>query len=238
MAYDFAGGIIDASTQGTAGQNGLQIAIGNGSQTVVTGVGNDFVAVTTSDAVDQINIATGGSDIVRFDDLFINQNQQIQAVNPNFHQVLGFDPANDLIQINVAGFGPIGGGIVLQRTDGGAIFGGPPQVFDAPIGTVANLVINLVEIIKFQDIVGAGTAQQFFNSAIGAAGAITVAAAADNIFSSVYSTTQGVAVLMVVHPGADNVININDDVDVVAQIGMTLAQYNAFKSNGTSLLFV
>ena len=75
VAYDFAGGIIDASTQGTAGQNGLQIAIGAGSQTVVTGVGNDFVAVTTSDAVDQINIATGGSDIVRFDDLFLSRGQ-------------------------------------------------------------------------------------------------------------------------------------------------------------------
>ena len=42
---------------------------------------------------------------------------------------------------------------------------------------------------------------------------------------------------MVVHPGTANVINIGDDVDVVAQIGMTFTDYQTFGTNG-SLTFV
>ena len=96
-------------------------------------------------------------------------------------------------------------------------------------------------MIKVDSAVGGGlTAQGLFNASMQATGSIIVAAAANDILFMAYNNDTQQAVIMVVHPdtaGPANVINSGDDVDVVAQIGMSFTDFQTFGNNG-SLAFV
>jgi hypothetical protein len=243
-AYDFAGGIIDATAQGTAGAVGLQIGLAEGKQTLALGVGNDTVQEFTSNAgePDIINLgplATGGNDNVIFHATFTNSNLSISNANPNYTQLQGFNVDNDVLTID-ASLAPAAGQITLQETNGTSVFN-PPAIFNYNIGTAGvNLTASFTDMIKVDSAVGGGqTAQTLFNNAMQATGSISVNAAANDVLMAIYNNDTQQAVMMVVHAdtATANVINSGDHVDVVGQVSMTFSQFQTFGTQG-SLAFV
>ena len=240
-AYDFAGGIIDA----TAMTGPLSIGLAEGSQTLALGTGNDLVHEWTSingqpDIINMGPLATGGNDNVVFHDTFTNGGLAISGVAPNYTQLQGFNVANDIFTID-ASFAAAAFQITLQETNATGVFN-PPAVFNYNIGTaLVNLAGSFTDMIKVDSAVGGGlTAQGLFNASMQATGSIIVAGAANDILFGAYNNDTQQAVIMVVHPdtaGPANIINSGDDVDVVAQIGMTFTDYQTFGNNG-SLVFV
>ena len=232
-AYDFAGGIINAIQQGVAGSIGLQIGLGNGAQTLTLGVGNDLVFERTSDAGDLIQLgplATGGTDIVRFQSTFGNAGLNINSVN--YHTITGFNVANDVIQLDVPA-------ISLEKTNNTAV-SNPPATFLSSIGQSVDLSANFIDMIKYNTAISGNlTADGYFDAAIGA-GTITVNADANEILFSLYNNDSQQMMLFTVDPqsaGAANQITAADDVDVVAVVGMSFADFQTFGNNG-SLVFV
>src|SRR5262249_49453531 len=148
---------------------------------------------------------------------FTNGNQVISGGGTNYTQLTGFDPANDILTIDAAA-ATTPFQITLEETSGSSV-SNPPAIFNYDIGSTQNLSASFTDAIKVDSAVDGGlTAQGLFNAAMQATGAITVAAAANDILFMAYNNDTSQAVLMVVHPdtaGPINVINSGDDVDVV-----------------------
>jgi len=244
-AYDFNTGIIDATAQGTANADpaikSLQIGLEDGAQTLALGIGNDLVHEWSSDAVDHINLgplATGGADTVVFHDVFTNGSLTVTAGGTNYTQLLGFNVANDVITLDT-GTGAFE--INVVETNNTGMFN-PPSVFDYSNTTSANLSAAFVDFIKVDAAVGGTiTAQALFNQAMGAAGAITVSAGVNGggheILMAMYNNDTSQMVLFTVDVGGNNKIDTGDNIDVVGQVTMSLADYHTFGNNG-SLTFV
>jgi hypothetical protein len=242
-AYDFDGGIIDA----TAMTGPLSIGLETGRQQVALGTGNDLVHIWTAGAGDPKLIqmgplATGGSDTVQF---HATTQDGTLSITPttlgtiNYTRIEGFNVndipngnAHDTIQIDA------GGGafeIPIVETNGAAVFN-PPAIFLMTTGLVTDLSAQFVDIIKFSTAVGAFTTPQtLFNNAIGA-GSITVATVGAEHLAMLWNNDNGVTLLFTVNDGG-GIINAGDDVDVVAVIPMSFTDFNTFGNNG-SIAFV
>ena len=244
-AYDFDGGIIDATAMTDAPLK-PQIGLETGKQQLALGTGNDLVHQwvnnTTTDVklIQMGPLATGGSDTVVFHDTAADA-----TLNPfnttlatiNYTRIEGFNVANDVIQLDT-GTGAFE--IDIVETNNTAMFN-PPAIFLASVGQVVNLAGSFTDMIKFDTAVGAfGTPQAGWNAAIGA-GLITVSAGVNagghEILFSLWNNDNQVMVLGTVDPGGNNILQSGDDVDVVAVVPMSFTDFQTFGNNG-SLFFV
>ena len=225
--YSFATGIIDASTD-TGGVS--TVFAGGDSLTFLGGFGNDFVRLN-GNAGDLVNFQNGGNDTVQFE----QANSSIQQLgNNNYQHVINW--SNDIINLDA----PFSSGLTsppLDYTDtGNQVNGGDAtniDVYDA--GSIINLSGSHINFIKAADAVAApGTtnSQQGFAASIGA-GSIVTNNGTNSVVWSYFDSTHNQMVLGAVDVptgggGSVGVITATDKFDVIATIGMSQADYNAF----------
>ena len=237
-AYDFSNGFIDASAY-TGNLTAVVVAAGFTATdiNVTGGSGNDLIIVndfSQSGSASNIDLSVGGSDTVQFNVATFNGAQSLTLAADNFHHVAGFDVANDRIV-----FDEDGSQTPLTTTTGTAITGPFATQFGATFfaldvaagtnqdGTAANYVF-----IKFTTAVNTAgdTAETGFDEAIGL-GSISVAAGTDDVLASYYDSTNSQMVLFTIDAdtaGPANTITQADDIDVIATVGMSAADYAAF----------
>ncbi|MCB1468714.1 MAG: hypothetical protein KDK08_16595 [Rhizobiaceae bacterium] len=242
-AYDHLDGLVDASMF----TGDLTIHLGSGDQSVIGGSGDDLFVLETSGYLllanlpDVIDLSVGGSDTVQFTSTignnagFPTENLFENALDgTNYHRVVGFDIADDDLEILVGG-----GGIQLDNTATGASVNNTQDVaiLDYVSGTNidADGLVNY-NFIKFTTAVPAagGNAEAAFDAAIGL-GVIQVQDNAE-FLASLYDSSRGEMVLFTVDSGGDTAINTGDDIDVIGTVAMTYDDYLAF--NGSNISFV
>lgn len=243
-AYDFATGAIDAEVF----EGDLAVATGDGSQTVVAGLGDDVIQLgrnlgygaNAADNHDIVDLSAGGSDLVAFQ--AYTESAALAATSANYHFVQGFDVADDLVGLN-AGTAPtveLGGDDLLPADDALVMNYQAGTIIDGTLASLAG-----VNFIKFTTAaVGANlSVNAIFDQAFGL-GEIQIGAGfaqGESILASAYDATAGVMVLFelanapVAFSPLD-VLDANDDVDVLGVIQMTQAEYSAF--NASNIDFV
>ena len=222
FAYDFDGGVIDASTF----TGNLSVFIGDGNQTVIAGLGDDLVDVQGASPTnhDLINLAAGGADAVEFD-AFTDGDTNTPIDNNEFHLVTGFAVADDTINIDVTS-------LALETTEANPVNPGDALLtflyttntaVDASLGG-----FNFIKILTPVNTAGLD-AQDGFDAAMGAAGAITVNGATDDTLFAYYDATGQQMVLGVDTTGGNPLI-AGDDFDVIGLVAMSLGDYNNFNN--------
>ncbi|MCD1645658.1 DUF4214 domain-containing protein [Aurantimonas coralicida] len=258
-AYDFANGVVDAA----AFTGDLEIDLGENSQTVIGGSGDDVIRVEEDSTMgflsfftanDTIDLSAGGNDTVRFDDITENSFGSLAPDSPpedgDYHNILGFDIADDLIQIdddatdfNTTNGIDIGVGDFIEMLEVGA-------------GTFHDGGAQSWEFIKFTAQVNTtgDNAQSAYAEAFGAGGITTPGlGAGEQVLASLYDATNQQMVLFTIEndatgggaggpndvsplAGTQQGFNANDDIDVITTVGMSYADYMAF--NGDHISFV
>ena len=227
FSYDFAGGIIDAV--GFVGN--LNTSVGVGAQTVIAGLGNDYIEVTSASAPDLINIGSGASasfDSVEFESTFTGVDQPV--TNANYTLVSGFAVANDTIVLDVFQSNLDG----LSNTDTGLVV--TPGSSALPLLYTTNTAFNadnppgfnFIKVDTPINLLNTQDAQDGFNAAMGL-GFIQVNGGggnADFLFAYFDATHSQMVLGEVVNPGT--FITAGDNFDVIALIGMTKPEYDAF----------
>jgi len=240
-AYDFANGVVDAS----AFTGDLEIHLGDFSQTVIGGSGDDLIRVENNSSIffvfaenDTIDLSAGGSDIVRFDEAteldFGSLAPQSPPEGGDYHHVLGFSVADDIIQVDASSMS-------LDNTDSGSSVSGGDDVllYDFVNGSNPNLNAGGTEynFIKFTNAISTAgiDAEDAFTLAM-AGGTINVDDANDEFLMALYDTTNSQMLLFTVDAEGDGSIDGSDDIAVVSTVGMSFADYQAF--DGSNLQFV
>jgi hypothetical protein len=227
--YDFDGGVVDAS----AFEGNLTLYIGDGSQTVFAGLGDDNIDLVTQDAgePDLIDLSAGGSDTVIFED---TNNVSDDITSDNYTTVTGFDLADDTIAIDVTTVASAQQ-IDLQETDGDDVapgdavnfYGLTPGINDNLAGEDINYIA-----IQANNNSSSLSLQGYFNLLIGAT-TIGVDNNADLILMGMFDNFQNNGlVLFTVEPGGDNQIDSGDDVDMVAIVNMSFTDFLDFGTTG------
>ena len=222
-AYDFDGGVIDAS----AFTGNLDVSVAEGSQTVIGGSGDDYVESSSADAPDLIDIGVGGADIVEFESTFTGNTAPV--TNENYTLVTGFDVADDVINLDVVNsdlddlsntftgniLAPGDVAIPLVYTNNTFFDADQPPGFNF---IKADTPINLLD---------PDTAQDGFDDAMGPLGFINVNVGTDDYLFAYFDATHQQMVLgLVDNPGS--FIDDGDDFDVISLIAMNKADYDAF----------
>jgi len=226
-AYDFAGGIVDAS--GFSG--GLHIALDAGSQTVIGGSGNDLVIDQTNGAgaPDLINFAGGGNDEARFEAVNTNSGG---ALTGAYHHVSGY--SNDLITVEN---NP--GAYNLDDTHGNTISAADAlNTLEYVAGTNIDGDQQGWNFIRFNTQVNTAldTAQTAFEEAIGNGQIALGGGNFDHqILGAFYDQTNSQMVLFDIHSG-NATITKTDHIDVIATVSMSYADFLA--ANNSNLHFV
>lgn len=132
----------------------------------------------------------------------------------------GFDVANDRIEIDL-------NFLSLDGTDNNAAV--PPilQLNVVQNGAYVTGAPPVNFLLFTTSVLGAADAQAGFDTAIGG-GEIEVTNGTDNVLAAFYDATNGQAVLFAVDAdssGAGDKIEAGDDVDVVALVGMSYADF-------------
>ncbi|MBC6718652.1 DUF4214 domain-containing protein [Aurantimonas sp. DM33-3] len=226
-AYDFAGGLVDAS----AYTGNLNISLGANSQSVIAGTGNDFINVFNFATADQIDISSGGSDTVDFEGVTLNANQA--PTSANFHKVLGFSVADDII-----GFDEDDSQFSLDATDNNDVDDGDAvNIANYTAGTLVTFAAQNVNLIKFTTAVTGGTADALFDNAIGL-GTIGVAAGTNEVMGVLYDSANQQMMVFTVDASnnSNTLIQAADDIDVVAFVGMSQADFDAFNASNFAFL--
>jgi hypothetical protein len=230
-----SGAVINASL-GAGDTGGVTAWLGevfvpnfpNPTQTFIGGAGNDTVHLLNFEGT-VVDFSKGGNDIVNFTqprDAGDGQLSNTPATDGSpelYNSVVGWSTANDTIQIT-------NGGLMnnLQFTNGGFVPGGAATaILDFNTGSIANgstVPDNWIKIDTPTTATGA-TANQGFQSAIGAAGQITTSAANESYLASFYDSTHGQAVFVTAASDAADHITNATTVDVIGLIKMTATDY-------------
>jgi hypothetical protein len=231
--YDFDGGVVDAS----AFEGDLTLYIGDGSQTVFAGLGDDNIDLVTQNPgePDLIDLSTGGSDTVIFEDT--NPDDGDAITSDNYTTITGFEVANDTIAIDVT-TAASAQQIDLQETDGDDVDPGDAVnfyglTFGQPDDNLSGQDINFISIQANNNSTGFSV-QGYFNFLMDGTD-ITVDGACDNLLMSMYDNLTGSAVLIVAHPGGTT-LSAGDDVDVVGLIQMSFTDYLSFGPQALSFV--
>lgn len=244
-AYNFDGGIIDAA----AFTGDLELFLGTGSQTAIGGSGNDHITIETPSNVgifflqaDVIDLSAGGADTVAFLAATDFTFGSLAPGAADYHHVIDFT-LDDVIEIDT-GLSSLGG---LDDTAGG-FAGNPPTVGVYNNNTTVDFSGSPIDFIKFSTpVTTAGLdADDAFDSAINTnfvtgANYIEVALSGDDFLVALYDSTNSQMVLYVAeanNPGGPvpTSINTSSSLDVVATVGMSFADYQAFDAD--NLLFI
>jgi hypothetical protein len=223
-AYDEAGGVIDAQAM----TGNLTAFVGVGAQTIIGGQGNDTIWLTVSVVTtDLIDLTAGGNDTVVFADTFANAGLTPTAAN--YHSVVGFAVANDVIAVDVPTV-PLDTTTNIAVTDTTT-----PLIFNYTSGTDVSATGAAYNFIKFVTPVNTAglTVQQAFTQAMGG-GSIGVTGGTNEVLAAMYDDTNSQMILFTVDAssgGAVTLISALDDVDVVGLVGMSQADYNLFGVN-------
>lgn len=234
--YDFTNGVIDAS--GFTGD--LTVGIESGllaaNISVIGGTGDDYIVVNGASIAGgfaaTIDLSVGGADTVLFNNaaVFLNNHGLVGDI----HHVVGFELDDKIL------FDEDGSGTPLTSTTGIAIttdfatqFGANFFALDVAAGTNQDGTAANYVFIKFTTAVDTAgdNAVTAFHEAIGL-GSISVAAGAADVLASYYDSTNSQMVLFTIdvdsHNAGGNVITQDDDIDVIATVGMSAADYAAF----------
>lgn len=227
-AYDQDNGVIDAS----AFTGHLSIAVGDGSQQVFGGTNDDFIETFSNVGVDIIHLEAGGADAVQFENPFNGDNVDLggAVALTEAHRITGFDVANDVVQIDVTN-----AGWSLVDT-----LGAPLTEADNPIDIAVfqtNQVTNVgiffpYEMVKLTSPVNTAglDAEQGFTVGVGVGGSFDTSGIGGNdLLWAYYDNTHEQMVLGFVN-GVGGDVTSADDYDVIALIGMSQADYNAFSA--------
>jgi hypothetical protein len=235
--YNFDGGVVDAHSF----EANLTLFVGAGHQTVFGGLGDDTIDVVVQNAneADHFDLSAGGNDTVVFEDVDTNDGDPLTSAN--YTTITGFEVANDTIAIDV--LAPFQ--IDLQSTNGNDVAPGDavsiyPLIFGVD-DDLSNVDVNFIKFALPVSSVGFDFQETFdFYMGVFATGTdIDVDANANLILMAMYDTNGGNMVLFTVEPdtaGTVNQIDDGDDVDMIALVPMSQADYDAFGTTGLSFV--
>jgi hypothetical protein len=235
-AYAISGGTINASALDADLYVAIEGNFGDPGVTVFGGLGDNFVDVFDQDESPHRIVLTedSGNDIVKFHDETFDAGFTLG--DGNYTTVENFGQADDIIGIDANDFG-------VETTQGIVVAeGDDPLIFDYANGTVADATTDAFNFIKATDpvSVGGGTAQFGFDAVFGALGSILVTPGTVNVLFAYYDSTNQEMVLGTADEGFAGFIGssttIGSDFDVIAEVQMSLTDYNNF--NADNLLFL
>jgi hypothetical protein len=230
-AYDTDGGIIDASLF----TGNLQTSVGDGSQQVFAGTGDDFIETFSNVGPDIIHLEAGGADRVQFENPFNGDNVDLGGATAltEAHRITGFDVADDVVEIDITQAGwdlvntqgnPVTNPVDIavfqtnQNTNVGLFFPYDMVKVTSPVNTA-----NLDAEEGFQ--VGVGVGGSFDTNNIGG----------DDLLWAYFDATHQQMVLGFVN-GVGGDVTSADDFDVIALIGMNQTQYDAFGASNITFV--
>lgn len=228
-AYNFQNGVLDLA----AASGNDSVWTGFGNQVVIDGAGNDAIRLSGNGFLfaDTANLG-GGANTVTFDSLNIAGNGG-SFLFADLHHVNGFNVGAgadaDVLALSVTSFG-IG---QLVNTNATAVTAASTlSVREVVSGDVLNLAGSGFNFLKFTTAATATNAEDLFSAALGG-GQITVGAVnnGQQILAAAYDSARGQMVLFAIDDiddGPDDIIDAGDDVDAIATISMSYADFLAF----------
>ncbi len=223
QAYDLDNGTVDVRSTGND-----DVFVAGGNQTLIDGAGNDLFALfLNGGANDDLVLLAAGNNIVR---LF--NDDGADGAQGDLHEIRGFNvtgEGRDEIQVALGNFS-------FDSTNGATVTAGDVVIRDYTVGDIVDLDTSNVTFIRFvTQVNGNGLdAEQIFELAIGS-GTIDVSDDPGEYLAAVYDSGAGEMVLFKIDE-VGGLISSADDVDGIARIEMSYADYLAL--TGDNLSFV
>ena len=234
-ALSMAGGAGIAGTVITGSKNADTITGSTLGDIIKGGAGNDTiqnvvtgVGATSGDAIE----GEGGNDSIAL--LGSGAATALAALMGNSALIKDFNvTGGDILQLSagIANYNAAGNfhnGVAAGAAGTTVI----QSVAQNVVGAAAIAGLDLIKFTQTGTSTGATTLQGAFNTAIGTGSVTGMAVAADDIFFSIYDTTNSRMVVGIVDAGNNNnqTIETGDAVSIVGSLSMTAADYTAFSN--------